>query len=120
MEAVKLSIVALLFKWATYCVDWFMDFFAEPENYWVAETYPSDASVVTVTKAYRAKVKSIPKLTIWLKEHLNEHLKNPFIIAQIKFKQAFLNLCEVWTATYFSLFGTVFIALNEDDGSISV
>ena len=116
MEAIKLSLAALLFKWATYCVDWFMDFFAEPENYWVAETYPSDSAVAAVTKAYRAKVKTMPKFSIWLKERLN----NPFNIAKLNFKHAVLNLCEVWTAAYYDLFGTLVLAVHKDTVPISV
>ncbi len=112
----KLSIVALLFKWASYCVDWFMDFFAEPENYWVAETYPSGAPTIAMARAINTRVKSLPKFSIWLKEQLN----NPFIIARKNFNQVVLNLCEVCTATYYRVFVNLQMVLHKDAVPIMV
>ncbi|MGQ1786679.1 MULTISPECIES: hypothetical protein [unclassified Saccharicrinis] len=40
MIAIKLSMEEVLIKWAEFCVDWFMNLFADPEYYWVEETYP--------------------------------------------------------------------------------
>ena len=116
MEAIKLSLVALSIKWATYCVDWFMDFFAEPENYWVAETYPSDTPAIAVARAINTRVKSLPKLVVWLKERLN----NPFTIARINTKRLVLTLCEVCTVTYYHLYGALQIALHKDTLPIMV
>lgn len=116
MEAVRLSIVALLFKWATYCVDWFMDFFAEPENYWVAETYPSDAPSIAVARTINARVKIMPKYSAWLKECLN----NSFIIARNNSKQLVLNFFEVCAATCYRIFVTLSMALHKDAVPIMV
>ncbi|GAF02387.1 hypothetical protein [Saccharicrinis fermentans] len=48
MEALKLSMEEILVKWATFCVDWFMNLFADPDYYWVEETYPSKKSECAV------------------------------------------------------------------------
>ncbi len=40
MKNVKLSIEAVWENWADLIVDWFMNLFADPEYYWVEETYP--------------------------------------------------------------------------------
>ncbi len=40
MKTLKLSADDLFVKWSTFCVDWFMNLFADPDYYWVEETYP--------------------------------------------------------------------------------
>jgi hypothetical protein len=45
MTSINLSIDKLLLKWSTYWVDWFMNFFADPDYYWIEEWYPSVTKV---------------------------------------------------------------------------
>ncbi len=40
MGTIKLSMESFLLRWAELCIDWFMNFFADPEYYWVEESYP--------------------------------------------------------------------------------
>lgn len=40
METKKLSTKIIFAIWGEAIVEWFMDFFADPEYYWVSETYP--------------------------------------------------------------------------------
>ncbi|MCW3787855.1 hypothetical protein [Plebeiibacterium sediminum] len=47
MRAIKLSMESFLIKWAEMCIDWFMNFFADPEYYWVEENYPSKPKPTT-------------------------------------------------------------------------
>ncbi len=42
MITLKLSIEAMFLKWTEFCIDWFMNFFADPDYYWVEETYPNN------------------------------------------------------------------------------
>ncbi|MCW3805763.1 hypothetical protein [Plebeiibacterium marinum] len=40
MLEIKLSFEKWLIQITEMCIDWFMNLFADPEYYWVAETYP--------------------------------------------------------------------------------
>lgn len=44
MEVIKLRVDSWIIKWTNICVEWFMNFFADPEYYWVEETYPNSSS----------------------------------------------------------------------------
>jgi hypothetical protein len=55
MSSVNLSISDLLLKWSAYWVDWFMNFFADPEYYWVEEINPSTQNIVS-TNQFAPKV----------------------------------------------------------------
>lgn len=50
MQNVKLSMEALWVNWADLIVDWFMNFFADPEYYWVEETYPGQIKRSVIVK----------------------------------------------------------------------
>jgi len=40
MKTKELSLDVLVLKWSKFWVDWFMNLFADPDYYWVEETYP--------------------------------------------------------------------------------
>ncbi len=44
MNTVKLSLETWFLRWTEFCIDWFMNFFADPDYYWVEETYPNKRS----------------------------------------------------------------------------
>ncbi|SMO38672.1 hypothetical protein SAMN06265379_101426 [Saccharicrinis carchari] len=108
MEAIQLSITALLFKWATLCVDWFMDLFADPEYYWVHETYPSDNVVVKARVTGKARI--APKWPVWIKGRRQD----PVLGALIHLKRMLLHILETCTNGCFALFDSIWAGVDKN------
>ncbi len=69
MSTIKLSLEVWYLRWTEFCIDWFMNFFADPDYYWVEETYPNKRS--------KSKIINISDLAdknkVVLKEALNDN-----------------------------------------------
>ncbi|TLX73666.1 hypothetical protein E9993_14500 [Labilibacter sediminis] len=61
MRTLDLSISFIVIQWANLIIDWFMNLFADPEYYWVEETYPGK-TVSTKNNTNNNKVIQSPKI----------------------------------------------------------
>ena len=64
MEAIKLSFDLWFVKLTTMCVDWFMNLFADPDYYWVGETYPPKSKKNVVSHGNNNAVHSVGKQSL--------------------------------------------------------
>ncbi len=81
MNLSSLSINKWFYQFTEFCIDWFMNFFADPDYYWTLETYPgSDQKSNSSDKLiFREK-----PLFAKVKKTLVRILKMPVIMTNIR------------------------------------